>query len=413
MAALDPGAFRELSSTQTRDGGHVITLVRDRPDTARPTGLLASGTPHLNTRTQTWWKLHATFPRVGSELVCNVSQGQLFHLAVRIPAGWTVETVASEPKEQLASWTASEDLLRLELAQSLRPGIAGRFSIRLRPAPGAGMSELIDLPELDPVDATVKEGQITVAADAAATVTLVNLKTPLAAPATTGPWSPAIPVLAVPWRGQLPKGQIRWSPGPSFFNAQIQQEVICHDQNLRLDTRLTVEPVEGPVEFIDLYCAQPFRPIWHRDTKLLAIRSERLHRLETLPGLLQVGNLDGLQAASLQAALPTGERWRLSFTPALSKSTTLVWSTSALPGGTAFDLATPAHALMLPCQCLSVPGAWAGSLFAVQQHKRLHSGRCPLSRLQAANGCREPFVSRRTDCQPGCFNKSVWIEMGL
>ena len=46
---------------------------------------------------------------------------------------------------------------------------------------------------------------------------------------------------------------------------------------MRLDTRLTVEPIEGPVEFIDLYCAEPFRPIWHHDTKVVTIQTERLH----------------------------------------------------------------------------------------------------------------------------------------
>ena len=50
--------------------------------------------------------------------------------------GLDVETVTSERKEQLASWTVADDLLRLELAQSLKPGGAGKYSIRLRPAPG-------------------------------------------------------------------------------------------------------------------------------------------------------------------------------------------------------------------------------------------------------------------------------------
>ena len=59
---------------------------------------------------------------------------------------------------------------------------------------------MIDIPELDPLDATVKEGLITVTADAAAKVAVMDLKTPLAPPATFGPWSPAIPMLAIPWR---------------------------------------------------------------------------------------------------------------------------------------------------------------------------------------------------------------------
>src|SRR5439155_22129160 len=92
----NPGAFRELSSTQTREGGHTVTLVREGPAGARPSGLLSSGVAHLSARTQTWWKLHPTSPRVWCDLTCNLSQGQLFQLTVRIPAGWTAETVTSE-----------------------------------------------------------------------------------------------------------------------------------------------------------------------------------------------------------------------------------------------------------------------------------------------------------------------------
>ena len=57
---------------------------------------------------------------------------------------------------------------------------------------------------------------------------------------------------------------------------------------------------------------------------------------------------------------------------------TLVWSTSAPPRAATLDLTTPANALMLPCQWLNVPAAWAGSLFAVQQYKQLQSWPLPL-----------------------------------
>src|SRR5262249_16000161 len=147
----------------------VLTLVQEGVDgvVPRPNGWLASGVSHLNARSQTWWKLHASDPSLSCELVYTLSQGQLFQLMVQLPPAWIVESVLSAPQELLASWTAADQQLRLVLTQSLQPGVPSKFSIRLRLPPGGAKADLFDLPELDPLQATVKEGLITVSADAA------------------------------------------------------------------------------------------------------------------------------------------------------------------------------------------------------------------------------------------------------
>jgi hypothetical protein len=118
-----PGGFR-LSEAATRgeaDQGlafYVLTLQGGGMESEgtptgkaprRPSARLQAGGVDFRARQAAWWQIADDRMALTLQISYDVSQGQLFHLPIRLPVDWDVERVELNPADRLRSWNIHQE----------------------------------------------------------------------------------------------------------------------------------------------------------------------------------------------------------------------------------------------------------------------------------------------------------------
>lgn len=160
------GQFRLVDSAATPDGGQVLNLQAGliRTGTGRPSAVLRSAGPDYRVRERLWWQADPDRMAVTAQLTFDVARGPVFRVPLRLPEGWDVERVESDPPDLLAAAPppAGQDLTA-EFNRPLTPGTPARLTVQLtRRSPRAGAADAVPFPDVLPTAARGREGTLAV-----------------------------------------------------------------------------------------------------------------------------------------------------------------------------------------------------------------------------------------------------------
>jgi hypothetical protein len=328
-----PGGMRLLKSETDAAGAQVLTLSDGGAGrAARPSAHIQADGALVVVRQASWWQVGPHEAALTAELTYEVVRGRLFLMTVALPPagdGWQIDGVElTEPRDLMRTWVPTTDkgrrVLLVELERGLKPRQQARLSVRLRapgrpPLPPGG--EALPFPQVAPLETGPLEGALAVSVEPFGEVTSAKASVPSTAPEGSGPWGKAPVQLFYVYRDRPLTGTLRLVPQRPVIHAHCRGEVLLARGGPSLQAQLTLEPVVGSPEFVDLYVSaaaarwkgKPAGPPG------LVRRVERLSVREALPALLTLGGPDGLAAASALASRPGGTYWRLQFARPLSK----------------------------------------------------------------------------------------------
>ncbi len=343
----------------------------------RPSATLQTGAIGLRVRQQTWWRLGVDRMSVTAKLDCEVRQGLLFQLPLRLPAGWDVDTVEMEPADLLRNSGVRTDkgvsTLLVDLRRPLRPagtipsgppGMA-TLTVRLRPsAPGSFIGQDLPFPEVVPVGADYREGGLAIDYDEQVHRAAVQTTAVSSEPTNSGPWGRAVPDFYYPFKGEAIAGTLRLAPRAPRFSARVMADVFVAGGRAVMQTRLVLEGEGGMPSQVEVFLADG--PMGLRGPLSLMgpsssvgpdpspagnrlLREERLYHREAAAGLAGLGAISPLHAAVLQAARPRGSFWRLTLQrPLAVRQPLTLRGTSLLTPIRERDAAGPAWDVPLP-----------------------------------------------------------------
>jgi hypothetical protein len=356
VASWQPGDFRLTESGPVLSekkvpmrrlllqGGGIGQPGTGRPP-RRPGASLQAGAIDLRVRQQGWWVLGADQMSLTVQLDCEVRQGLLFQLSLRLPAGWDADTVDLLPADLLRTWGVRSDKeglsLLIDLHRPLRPSSHSTLTVRLRPV---GTRPIVrrDLPFPDVVLAGVggqREGGLAIDYDEQVHRAVVRTAAVSTEPTSAGPWGKLTPHFYYSFKGEPVTGTLHLTPRPPRFAARIRSDVFLAGGRAAVQTRLVLEGEAGMPTQVEVYTTAPIAsaragqsmepplppPInglnaqeeWHLDPSARSAgnrlrRVERLYDREATAALAALAAATPLQAALFQAARPRGSFWRLT-----------------------------------------------------------------------------------------------------
>jgi hypothetical protein len=345
------GNFRLQRSSAEKDGGQTLTLqsgLQDPSASQRPTAVLRMQDSETRIRQRTWWQIQPGSSTLTTQLIYEVIRGQRFRLPVSVPAGWNVERVELYPAGLLQNWSLvpsgkEASTIFVDLDTPLKKSGAARLTIELRAAkdqqPGEGES-LLAFPVVAPTDQRQWEGELAIGVDSALQGTALASahsvlpatsgmpEAPLGGAATTRAGTTSLPPFTLAaWHTQQPDfyypfwsrpvtGTIRLQPRPPRFHAHCDSEVVLAPSRAQLHCRLTLEPMLGSIETVDLALSAPTKEPWQwkSESSRNGVRAmRRLLVVEETPRLLPLGGVSALEVANLFAVPPPqGSVWRMT-----------------------------------------------------------------------------------------------------
>ncbi len=332
VESWDPGSFRLSSLDLDRaTGGQVLTLLGGGSiePTRRPTARLQAYGVEFATHQLTWWRCDASGMALTVQIGWEVSQGQLFQLPVLLPAGWNVEKVEMAPAALLRDWyvrkAGGNATLFVNLANPIEPSLRRlpALTVHLRPAnPGPFTEKRLPFPDAVPLGARFREGALALDCDEQLFHLQVHTRAERTEPENEGPWGQRLPEYYYRYRGQNVTGEIRVQARPPRLRAQCHSEVFITRGEAIIETQLLLEAESGSPNTIELSLSAGNGVGWPWHTETLprsdesagnrVRRVERVYRTETSHILHLLAASHPLQAAAIEAARPTDERWRLT-----------------------------------------------------------------------------------------------------
>jgi hypothetical protein len=347
----DAGSFRLHSVDLDRaTGAQVLTLSGGAlSPLRRPAVRLQAFGVDFSTHQLTWWRCDAGGMALTVQIGWEVSQGQLFQLPVRLPAGWNVEKVEMSPAALLRDWhlrkAAGNTTLFINLTSPLEPPLRGKSEARnpkseigssvsdlprrlptltvyLRPTGSGPFTEKrFAFPDAAPVGARFREGALALDCDEQLFHLQVQTTAERTEPESEGPWGQKLPEYYYRYRGQPVTGEIRLRARPPRLRAKCNSEVLVAGGEAIIETHLLLEAESGSPNTIELSLSVGDGAAWQWRTETPSLsdesavnrirRVERVYSNETSSLLHLLAASHPLQAAVVHAARPTGERWRL------------------------------------------------------------------------------------------------------
>jgi hypothetical protein len=188
------GDFQLAGTAADTDGSLTLNLLDPRATlptaSARPRCQFATAGVEFATAQATQWQVDRDSTTLSCDIGYQVFRGQLHQLALKLPsngAAFHVDAVDVEPRGLLRSSTAAGGLLLVELQRALIPGVDAKLSVRLRSRfVSARQPQDVDLPDLEPLGAIVREARYTVSVDPSLGIQLLKGSVPALA-AADGP----------------------------------------------------------------------------------------------------------------------------------------------------------------------------------------------------------------------------------
>jgi hypothetical protein len=341
----DGGDFRLTGAEEAADGGQLLSLLEPGQTTGtagRPQALLKGQGVGAHTRQASWWQIGREGSLLTSEISYELSHGKLFQLALKLPdagKGWQVEQVALEPEGLLRHWTVTGPLLAVDLQQPLTHKTAGKVHVQLRRLSKTTSSQTwtSELPEVEPLDASTREGTLAVIVDSFFQTHLTQASAAVSPSPTEGPWGKTSPNFYFQYRNKGLAGRLAIRPQHPRLFVRCQNEVIIGPGSGALVARLELDPALGSPDRIDLLVSAPTSGTWkwRSENSANLVRSlERLPILEMLPRLLALGPRHAFGVALERPFVFPAERWRLHLTRPLARKEVIVLEASLEPEGT-------------------------------------------------------------------------------
>jgi hypothetical protein len=350
LEAWSSGGFRLQGARAEADGTQVFQLIAGNGEgTGRPGGRLKEATPEASVRQAVWWQIGPPGMTLTTELSYQVVRGRLFRLALALPPaakdGWQLEGVdLVEPKGLLDNWVTTTEkgqrVLLVALRQSLPAQKRARLVVRLRaPGPRAGSPAAfaVPFPTLAPPASCALAGALGISIDPLYQVKAVQSSGAAGPPLQPGPWGKAVLEFYYEFRDRPPTGHLRLLPHRPVLHATCRNEVLMAAAGANLKASLTLDPVVGALDAVELYVSVPADGTWQWQAPVKGSVVHALERLplrEVLPDLLALGGANPLNEAAALAACPPGSYWRLTFSRPLvqRESITLEMLARSEPG---------------------------------------------------------------------------------
>jgi hypothetical protein len=317
-----------------------------------------------------WWQPAADPPSLTLQIGCEVERGRLFQLPVLLPPGWDADRVELSPAGLLRSWavrptppesvppdapggsanrlTLSVDLQQPLTAAPREPGAAspsvggtlfGRprvptLTVRLVPNGTVGPSgEEMPFPDAILVGARFRDGVLAIALDPQNYQATIKTAAAEAELDEEGPWGRQLPDAVYRYRVRPVEGTLVLRPRPPQVRARCITDVVLGAGRAAMDARLFLEAEAGRPDTIDVSVSVPSHATpgraptgagndgwqWSVEKTEKGVKSDnavksfqRLYAAEVAEGLGALGCGHSLGAATLLAARPPGERWRLT-----------------------------------------------------------------------------------------------------
>ncbi|HEV3117064.1 MAG TPA: hypothetical protein VGY58_08440, partial [Gemmataceae bacterium] len=354
------GDFELRRTSADADGGQILSLrsgLRDPGALHRPSALLTLQHAETKVRGLTWWQVRKEQTSLLAQFNYEVTRGQLFHLLIRVPAGWQVDRVDLNPPALLRNWTITpqnqgSSLLQVELESALRPSSSARLTVELRGSPAKqepGDRFALSFPALIPENAGEWESALAIVIDpslhAVAKASIPAIPPPSlresgggavgdGAPDFPGvsafplaPWSAQAPDYYYVYRGHPVTGTLQLRPRPARLHAHCESDVTVGPGRATLRTSLRLEPAVGAADTIDLASSAPLPATWRWKSASAgnAVRGvEQLSLVEAAPRFLVLGCSSGLEVLNLLhgPGAPVS-LWRLTLAQPLHEPITL------------------------------------------------------------------------------------------
>jgi hypothetical protein len=348
VESWDPGGFRVVDpgrgSSGSAGAGRWVQLSlvgggiqppgADLAD--RPRATLAAPQAVYHARQLLWWRLGPSGSRLTLQIAYDVKHGLLFDLPVRLPEGWVADRVETDPPGLLRAWSLrsrqARSLLLVELLRPLDASAAGArgwpparapvLVVSLRPAAPAPLTGRdLPFPDAVPVGARYREGSLAIDVDGQAYGAAVHTDTESVEP-EEGPWGRAVPAYYYRFQGQPPGGSLRLQPRPAQLRAHCTTEVVIASGRAAFETRVSLQAEAGTTDVVDLTMPAAAGHVeWRAEGEPAPARlpgsgpvsrAERRTGVELAQALAVLGSGQPAQTASLFAARPPGEQWRLT-----------------------------------------------------------------------------------------------------
>jgi hypothetical protein len=326
------GPFRLVESSVAADRWQVLSLQSGliRPGPGRPTARLRPAGPEYQVRERLWWQADAARMTLTARLTFDVSRGPVFQVPLRLPGGWDVERVETDPADMLASWsvpTADPSTLLVDLQRPLIPGSAPNLSVQLlqrRPTHGAA-EWTAPLPDVLPLAARARDGLLAVRVAPALRSDPVGAPEPASRPPderAAAPWSDAPADYVFALHGPAVEGSLRFWPRSARYRAAAASTVTVTGHRAVIVSRLRLESEPSGVDSVLLHSSAAGGPSdWRAVQGANRVRS--VQPLELAPSRpLAVLAAPSPWHALMAAALPTGANgcwWRVTLTRPLSE----------------------------------------------------------------------------------------------
>lgn len=350
----DAGGFRLLNSAQSYDAERKVMMQHmtllggglssegsaAKAPPRRPEARLRAFAVEYRARQLAWLRCDAAGLALTVQIGYEVSQGQLFQLPVRLPDGWAVERVETNPAGLLRGFrvppangptTLLVDLMQplTTAAERARPRSPTprlpALTIHLRALPSRfPLGRPLPFPDAVPVGARCREGVLALDCDRQLFRLAVQTEAERAAADEEGPWGKDKPEYCYHYIGQSAAGVLRIDRRPPRLRVKCRNEVYVAAGRAAVETHLHLEVASGSTRTIDLFVPERGGEAWQWQTEPESggraaaaganrvVRSERRYAAEAADGLQSLSANNPLHAAALVAARPIGEHWRLT-----------------------------------------------------------------------------------------------------
>jgi hypothetical protein len=251
------GSYRLVESTVTPDRWQVLTLHAGlvRTGHARPVGRLHLAGPDDHVRERLWWTADAARMTLIAQLAFEVARGPVFQVPLRLPAGWEVERIESDPPDLLASADPppAGPTVTVDFQRPLTPTAAGRLTVHLvRHHPAGGSAEAIAFPDVLPLAGRDRDGVLAVRVGPGLEATVTGAPPVAARPPDreAAPWGDAAPDYVFSLSGPTTEGVLHLSPRPAKYQVRVTSTVRITGSQANVISRLRLQPqVGGPDSF--------------------------------------------------------------------------------------------------------------------------------------------------------------------
>jgi hypothetical protein len=365
------GSFRQVKPDQVADESQALVLLETGAMGGaaqlgkRPSATVKTRDADLRARQLSWWRITATGSLLKTEIDYEVASGSVFRLALQLPKDWQLDDVSFLPNDRVRAWhtvnSKKGPLLHLDLQNPLTPAVPGKLALQLRSAswrtvPATGMT--LGFPDVEPLDKCLRAGTLAIGVDPILRLSRIESSVSAAAPTQKGPWGQVEPDFAFAYRNTAVIGKLTLVPHQPRVQAHCRTEVTLAPARGALKAQVTIEPLVGAPDTVDLHFSAPLPSAWSPKSENLGnpIRSvQRLSDFEAVSLLSALGQRNVLGLWSLSWSPLIGERWRLTFAKPLTKRETLIVELPLAPRGPPKDNSAGDQVWQVPV--ITVPSA--------------------------------------------------------